>query len=147
MNENTCVSGRHWSRLRLVTLMFQWLNMRGASKVTGNQTVCSKACSDQPQITWNLHIDGPLWGETTSEWWVSLTKGQCKKVSMPWYHLLIDAELSPYEDWYYNTRMLWWWIFRYKIFLTRNLFNHEVNIPLLEELVFLYWSFCVHFID
>ena len=43
----------------------------------GNSKLCSTASSD---LTTNeismLHFTGPLWGESTSDWWIPLTKGQ-----------------------------------------------------------------------
>ena len=54
--------------LMLVRLQQHWLRVK-ISQFTCLLTV-------QANIKGNIHVTGSLWGESTSDWWIPLTKGQ-----------------------------------------------------------------------
>ena len=46
------------------------------SQIISNFIVCSTSCSGQKERMSELHITDSLWGETTGDQWLFLTKGQ-----------------------------------------------------------------------
>ena len=72
--EYSCFSTRQASS---ITLTYIYICSIMASQIIGNLTVCSTACSTKNKTkTPKLWITVPLWGESTNDWWILLTKWQ-----------------------------------------------------------------------
>ena len=63
------------------------------SQITGISTVCSTVCPDAHQVK-HQSCHWPLWGESTGERWVLLTKGQWRENGSIWwrYHVTESNE-------------------------------------------------------
>ena len=56
-------------------LWLPWF-LESCTQITGNSTICSNVCLGYHQRKHQRRVAAPLWGESTSNWWFSLTKGQ-----------------------------------------------------------------------